>query len=309
VQCNKSNKVRISIAVNLGQVSERTTATQTPKDKAPRKPDNSIAKTDSGPASERLVDEHQGNARALRPVKSEAKPFLFDELFDIRNDFTVNLQPIEGTIPTVVIDNVLRYPERAREIVGSTPAANWKHEEGGRNFVDYYDCRLRFPIRHPNKLIAFAQQAISRVYSLATRPADASVDVNWFMQINEKRADFATPHNDITEKVQRSFTCIVYLNSPVESSGGTAFFRFKKSKSLLLDDAYARAVQEDSRIAETGRDYWSDPALKAWEQVGVVDMVPGRLLIFPSEYFHAAYHPVNSFYEFPRMTLAFWMIC
>jgi hypothetical protein len=45
-----------------------------------------------------------------------------------------------------------------------------------------------------------------------------------------------------------------------------------------------------------------------WDLVGTVDMLPGRLLIFPSEYFHAAYHPQNSFFEFPRLTLAFWMI-
>ena len=41
----------------------------------------------------------------------------------------------------------------------------------------------------------------------------------------------------------------------------------------------------------------------------VVDMVPGRLLIFPSQYFHAAYHRQNSFYDFPRLTLAFWLVC
>ncbi len=45
------------------------------------------------------------------------------------------------------------------------------------------------------------------------------------------------------------------------------------------------------------------------ELVGAVDMAPARLSIFPSEYFHAAYHPQNSFQDFPRLTLAFWMVC
>jgi hypothetical protein len=157
-------------------------------------------------------------------------------------------------------------------------------------------------------MISAAQQAIHKVYAVKTRPLDASVDVNWFMQIHEKRADFAVPHNDITENVRRSFTCILYLNRREECSGGTAFFRFKKSGSLVLDEAYARAIREDSRIAETGLDYWGGAAGEWWETVGTVDMVPGRLLIFPSEYFHAAYHPQNSFYEFPRLTLAFWMV-
>jgi hypothetical protein len=219
------------------------------------------------------------------------------------------LEPIKNAIPTVVIDDFLKHPEEARDVVGRAPAANWKHENGGSNFSDYYDCRLRFPIRYPNSMIAAAQQVIRKVYELNTRPSDASVDVNWFMQIHAKRADFAVPHNDMTEHVRRSFTCIVYLNRREESSGGTAFFRFKKSGSLVLDEPYARAIQEDSRIAETGLDYWGGGADEWWETIGTVDMVPGRLLIFPSEYFHAAYHPQNSFYEFPRLTLAFWMIC
>ncbi|HLE57927.1 MAG TPA: DUF6445 family protein, partial [Rhodothermia bacterium] len=242
-------------------------------------------------------------------VSSAVRPFLFNELFDVHTNLTINLRPIEGTISTVVIDDFLKHPERVREVVDNAPAANWKHEEGGRNFLDYYDCRLRFPIRFPNSMIAAAQQAIGKVYSLKTRPADASVDVNWFMQIREKRGEFAVPHNDMTEKVRRSFTCIVYLNRRHECSGGTAFFRFKKSSSLVFDEAYARAIQQDPRIAETGRDYWPDKAEEFWENVGAVDMAPGRLLIFPSEYFHAAHHPLNSFYEFPRLTLAFWMVC
>jgi hypothetical protein len=156
-------------------------------------------------------------------------------------------------------------------------------------------------------MVAAAQHVIRKVYQVDTRPTDASVDVNWFMQIRDKRADFAVPHNDVTN-VRRSFTCILYLNRREECSGGTAFFRFKKSGSLVLDEPYARAIRDDARLAETGLDYWPSAVAETWEHVGTVDMAPGRLLIFPSEYFHAAYHPQNSFYDFPRLTLAFWML-
>jgi hypothetical protein len=220
----------------------------------------------------------------------------------------LSLEPIQNAIPTVVIDNFLKHPEQARDVVGGGPAANWKLEKGGKNFVDYYDCRLRFPIRYPNSMVAAAQQVIRKVYTINTRPLDASVDVNWFMQIRERRADFAFPHNDMTENVRRSFTCIVYLNRSEECSGGTAFFRFKKSGSLVFDETYARSIREDSSLAETGLDYWPSRADESWERLGTVEMAPGRLLIFPSEYFHAAYHPQDSFYEFPRLTLAFWMV-
>ena len=75
-----------------------------------------------------------------------------------------------------------------------------------------------------------------------------------------------------------------------------------------MDEAYARAVKEDPRVGETGLDYWPSETYDEWERVGAIDMLPGRMLIFPSQYFHAAYHPLDSFYDFPRMTLAFWMI-
>jgi hypothetical protein len=249
-----------------------------------------------------------GSDTARAESGGDGKPFLFEELFEVRPDLKVSLLPIQNAIPTVVIDDFLKHPEQARDVIGRAPAPNWKHEKGGRNFVDYYDCRLRYPIRYPNGMISAAQQVIRQVYKVATRPLDASVDVNWFMQINEKRADSAVPHNDMTDKVQRSFTCIVYLNRREECSGGTAFFRFKKSGSLVLDEPYLQAIRDDSRLAETGLDYWGGAAADWWERVGTVDMVPGRLLIFPSENFHAAYHPQDSFYEFPRLTLAFWMV-
>jgi uncharacterized protein (TIGR02466 family) len=295
VQCNKSDRVRISIALNLREAP--------PQVAAPR------ARGNESPAPAALP-QHDSAASAPAPParSSDAKPFLFDELFEVHKDLKLSLEPIQNAIPTIVIDDFLKHPEAVREVVGRVPAPNWKHEKGGKNFVDYYDCRLRFPIRYPNGMIAAAQQAIHKVYRQKTRPSDASVDVNWFMQIHDKRADFAVPHNDMTPNVSRSFTCIVYLNRREECSGGTAFFRFKKSGSLVLDEPYARAIREDSRIAETGLDYWGGGADEWWDTVGTVDMVPGRLLIFPSEYFHAAWHPQNSFYEFPRLTLAFWMV-
>jgi uncharacterized protein (TIGR02466 family) len=295
VQCNKSDKVRISIAMNL-----RAAALQTSPPAG--------RETTQASGVEREPIAPVADAGTLRTGSAAAQPFLFNELFDVRPDLKLKLEPIQGAIPTVVIDDFLKHPEEAREVVGRAPAANWKHEKGGRNFVDYYDCRLRFPIRYPNSMIAAAHQVIRKVYELDTRPSDASVDVNWFMQINEKRADFAVPHSDMTDNVGRSFTCILYLNRRAECSGGTAFFRFRKSGSLVFDEAYARAIHGDSRIAETGLDYWSAGVGEWWERVGTVDMVPGRLLIFPSQYFHAAYHPQNSFQGFPRLTLAFWMI-
>ena len=292
VQCNKSDQVRISIAINLREAPAQV----------------SEAKVRAEPTPPAGIELAAATASPPPARSSDAKPFMLNELFDVRTDLKVKLEAIQDKIPTVVVDDFLKHPEQARDVVGSAPAANWKHEKGGKNFVDYYDCRLRFPLMYPNSMISAAQEIIRQVYQVTTRPAEASVDVNWFKQIHEKRANSAVPHNDMTDKVRRSFTCIVYLNRREECSGGTAFFRFKKSNSLVLDEPYVQAIRDDKLLGETGRDYWPSDAEEAWERVGAIDMVPGRLLIFPSEYFHAAYHPQNSFYDFPRLTLAFWMV-
>lgn len=236
------------------------------------------------------------------------KPFLFNEAFGVNASLAIKDAGVPS-VPAVLIDNFLKDPARAREVVGSAPAPNWKYVEGGRNFIDYYDCRLRFPLWFPVHMVDVAHQAIQRVYSQTTRPHDPCVDVNWFMQIREKRGDFAVPHDDTADKVKRSFTCIVYLNGPQECSGGTAFFRFRPSSSLVRDGRYAQALQQHPDLVESGRDYWPPAPERYWERLQSVDMVPGRLLIFPSEFYHAAYHPRDSFYDFPRLTLAFWMIC
>jgi uncharacterized protein (TIGR02466 family) len=311
VQCNKSDQVRISIAMNLREAPPQAAGPRVgavgarPEEAASR----AAATGRDEPASAETPSAHLAEATAPAPAASSApKPFLFNELFDVHADLKLTLAPIENAIPTIVIDNFLKHPEQARDVVGRSPAPNWKHEQGGRNFVDYYDCRLRFPIRYPNAMVAAAHQVIRQVYKFNTRPLDACVDVNWFMQIRERRADFAVPHNDMTEKVSRSFTCIVYLNRHVECSGGTAFLRFRKSGSLVLDEPYLRAIRDNPKLAETGLDYWPSGAEEWWELVGTVEMAPGRLLIFPSEYFHAAYHPQDSFFEFPRLTAAFWMV-
>ena len=291
VQCNKSDQVRISIAINLREAPVQVAVPRGRADEAPAAVEQTTAASPSPSAT-----------------GTDAQPFLLNELFDVRTDLKLKLEAIRDTIPTVVVDDFLKHPEQARDVVGRAPAANWKYEKGGKNFVDYYDCRLRFPIFWPNSMIAAAQEIIRKVYQVNTRPAEASVDVNWFKQIHDKRADSAVPHNDMTDKPRRSFTCIVYLNRREECSGGTAFFRFKKTGSLVLEEKYVQALREDPRLAETGRDYWPHQADESWERVGAIDMAPGRLLIFPSEYFHAAYHPHDSFFEFPRLTLAFWMV-
>lgn len=236
----------------------------------------------------------------------DGKPFIFDQLFRLNQNLMPPTATNLGEIPLLVIEDVLEDPQGVRETLGNAPAPCWSYREGGRNFVDYYDCRLRFPIFPPVGLIALAQHALQARFGLPTEPQVPWIDVNWFKQIGPRPGDHAAPHQDAMVAGKQTFTCLVYLNTPEECSGGTAFFRFRKTQKLVADEGFKNAVRSDVRLAES--EYFPpDPAVY-WENLGAVSMVTGRMLIFPAHYFHAAFHPEDSFFDFPRLTLAFWMV-
>ena len=237
----------------------------------------------------------------------ELKPFFFDQLFRLNQNLVPKGANLDE-IPLLVIEDVLQDPQAVRETIGQCPASNWGYPEGTRNFIDYYDCRLRFPVFPPVGLIALAQHAIQAHYNVTTEPQLPAIDVNWFMQINPKPADHACPHQDALVPEKRTFTCLLYLNSPNECSGGTAFFRFRKTQSLVHDKGFENALSSDPRLQQSVLNYWPPTPEVYWETVGTVSMVTGRMLIFPAQYFHAAFQPKDSFFDFPRLTLAFWMV-
>ena len=211
-------------------------------------------------------------------------PFLYHEIFEISNNIIGNIKTINNT-KILVLDNVFKNFNKLQKIVFSTPVGNWKFKNGTKNYIDYYDCRLSF-LPKQDAMIALAKDSISLQYSHKTFLQN-SVDVNWFKQINKKRNNYAIPHIDTTEK--KSYTCLVYLNSIEDCFGGTAFFN---------------QIKEDFAIEDL--DYWGANQ-ECWEKIGYIDMQPNRMVIFPSELFHSAYHPNDWYFDNPRLTLVFWM--
>ncbi len=238
----------------------------------------------------------------------EVKPFIFDQLFRLNQNMMPPKSANLGEIPLVMIEDVLQDPQGVRDTIGRSPATNWGYPEGTRNFIDYRDCRLRFPVFPPVGLIALAAHVIQAHYKVSVEPQESAIDVNWFMQISAKPANHACPHQDALIAGKRTFTCLLYLNSPEECSGGTAFFKFRKTQSLVADERFETTLRLDRRLQENALDYWPRNPDVYWENMGVISMVTGRLLIFPAQYFHAAFHPEDSFFDFPRLTLAFWMV-
>jgi hypothetical protein len=208
-----------------------------------------------------------------------------------------------GGIPIVTVDNLFKSIAPLRNIIHNTPVGNWKHHPQGKNYVDYYDCRTHFSVLK-SELYNITAEIITATYKKDTTLLDG-IGVNWFKQINDKRSDHAFPHSDCDAN-ESQYTCLVFLNSKEELSGGTAFFKNKITGSTVGNDSKAdKFIKDYPETFENGMDYWSP--MEYWDLVGHVPMEPNRLIIFPAEYYHSAYHPQNSFYEFPRLSLVYWM--
>lgn len=217
------------------------------------------------------------------------KPFLHDEVFCPSDKYEVRQETLDNGMPLLIVDNYFKNFEALQEIVNNTPAGNWKMWGESRNFKDYYDCRISFTAKQ-EKLFLDTSKLIHANFNTITSHNNPTIDVNWFKQINNKRADFAFPHHDQVDNRQQ-FTCLVYLNDTMTSSGGTAFFKLKEGEVAGV---------------ETGQDYWPEGEQNKWEMVDYIEMVPNRLIIFPAHYYHAAYHPAN-YFDAARLTLVYWM--
>jgi len=228
------------------------------------------------------------------------QPFLHDKVFEPNLSISVGFNFI-GEMPLIVVDDIFKNFDDIRNIVLNSPIGNWKYDPNGFNFKDYYDCRVSFPPLQ-KKLYKLTQEIICKTLNKNTLISDG-LNLNWFKQIKEKRANYAFPHHDkISDNL--SFTCLIFLNTKNESSGGTAFFKNKVTNNVyeFKDDDFFNKYPD---AVENGYDYWAPE--KYWEMIAFAEMIPNRLIIFPSNYYHAAYHPENTFYNDPRLTIAYWM--
>jgi hypothetical protein len=228
------------------------------------------------------------------------QPFLHDKLFEPNQSISIGIDFV-GEMPLIVVDNIFKNFSDIRDIILNTPVGNWKYDPNGFNYKDYYDCRISFPSLQ-KKLYKLTQEIIFKSLNKHTLISNG-LNLNWFKQIKEKRSNYAFPHHDQITNIPL-FTCLIYLNNKDESLGGTAFLKNKFTNNVdgLKDnnffDQYPDAI-------ENGYDYWSPE--KYWEIIAFAEMIPNRMIIFPANYYHAAYHPKNGFYNDPRLTFVYWM--
>lgn len=163
-----------------------------------------------------------------------------------------------------MIDDFLDDPvaERERALVAS-------YETHGRNGFSYPGisiCKDKDSVRKIERLIETKFRKNIAMYRRYIQPDD------------DKQETYI--HTDV---LIGTFTCILFLNTPEQCNGGTAFWRHKETG---LDAAINLMDRENGfwdRMYEDGFDE------DKWEQTHLVEMKFNRMLIFWSPLFHSRY--------------------
>jgi hypothetical protein len=236
------------------------------------------------------------------------KIFRLGHLLDVNGNITVKSeQNMDSGMILLTVDNILKNYQEAYDTISSSPVSDWKNAENGKNFIDYKEGRLQYPVRNQVKLLDVSYEIIKHYYNVETDLNFGSIDVNVFQQILPRTNDFNIVHTD-QHPGSRSFTCLLFLNQPEECSGGTAFLQHRPSGLYCGDTrSMSNLIEDNPNLYHNGINYWNQDDGKIWQMTQYAEMKSNRLIIFPSDFFHTAYHPMDSFFDFSRLTLVFWM--
>lgn len=123
------------------------------------------------------------------------------------------------------------------------------------------------------------------------------------------RANYAgeLPHNPVhSDQICAEYACVLYLNTPAQCQGGTAFWKHKKLgwESLPTEKTLrAHGKSPKREFAKIDAD-WSNP--EAWEQTLLAEMKFNRLIAYPSRRFHSRW-PHTAFGTSPDDVRLIWV--
>lgn len=192
-------------------------------------------------------------------------PFVCNDLFKINPNHKIT----HNECVVIVDDWYLNYEEMYHVLI-NMPVARWKWVEGGRNFIDYYDCRPVFPVSASDirlsiqpgieliKLIIKTYFGDSRNLELRGDPAAYNYYKNIKKGVSNSLQHF--PHRD------SNYNAIVYLDKV--SSGGTAMYNMPSVNN-----------SEHLNILHDVSNY---PKM-------IVNSAPNRLVIFDGSMMHGGY--------------------
>lgn len=215
----------------------------------------------------------------------------------------------------LIVDSFYKNPTLVRKFFLSSPVPVWKIQSGSRNFKDYYDCRhhinLSYGFAHVTDFIA---QLVHAEFGYEVKFLNRIL-TNVFQLIRaQPPGTSACPHIDASpvKSLHQPVNALIYLNTPNESRGGTALYKHLQTgrESVPMNSprahvAFMRKYIDLPGASEDGRTYWFEYG-RIWERFHLIKMKYNRLIIFPSEVFHGAWHEPNWFMDYPRINQVFF---
>ncbi len=225
-----------------------------------------------------------------------------NEIFDINPDCEISLEYIgHGRNLIIVVDNLLRYPEAAREFLAQVPQ-QWAVRSEGRRPAGYFPGYQTYISYDFLTLNQFIDQQLARHFGTNLRRP------NWSYQSCGSRNLVYTqsryPHSD-----QGQIAANLFLNTQEEITGvsGTGFYRLRATGE--------EAPFPSNCLYRKQRYGYSDPDLTLaeleiikddgnWTQYHLIEQRWNRLNIYEGALFHSVYFEPRMFEQHPRITLS-----
>lgn len=209
-----------------------------------------------------------------------------------------------GDEKIIIIDDFYKHPMQVRELAKHIPATrnpSLMHAlPGARVEASYYFGHFGY----------FLTEIITNIYKedidLIDRPLIQDCLNHATFLINVQTSDEVltstrVPHIDNTENAR--YAVGIYLNTPEECAGGTAFYTFKGEKTV----DFLSSTDDDLRGYMYNHSYVQEDD-EFWKKIYLAEMKFNRLVVYKQNILHTPYVPAEKFTkENPRMIQMFFI--
>ena len=206
-----------------------------------------------------------------------------DEIFEINDDYHVNLENYNG-VKVVVVDDFYKNPYDVRQLALDIPASYNRRIRGNNP-------ALRVNAFYELSSMAWIYDQLSRQYfPEITQHYDSRYFQRSFMNatfmVNVMQTENlppVCPHMDNTSGVNLAST--IYLNTANECDGGTSFYEFG-GKTYYEDPSVAHTLDVEGKHPVT--EYIND-SIMDWKLIGMAPMKFNRMVLYNQAVLHSAY--------------------
>lgn len=107
-----------------------------------------------------------------------------------------------------------------------------------------------------------------------------------FFRVTNEDTEKAYVHSD---REDGEFTAIWYASKHEPDQSGTAFFKHKKTGSIILPGSYAEMKEKDESAFEVLKDEMRFGGVETWDMIQYVPGLYNRCLVFDARLYHSRY--------------------